>query len=641
MLEGEGLLCEASRLRSSRPLYSQSDCEGLCIDDYFAISKEARGTPLENSRACAKVQQALSAYQEQKILGSPEKDVLSSKAKVVGATVNASPEACKRGLVLVGAPIEKRLSLSFISLKLAALSHTTDVLHTCLLGGWVSAFMFRRPLMSLFAKAFTLVDATGVNASEPKMVGLTRAVATELTLAAVLIPFAASELNAEYMSRVLCTDASSSKGAVCSAEVPLEVNEVLWKSTKSKEAYSRLLSPVEVQLRRHADIEEKGEEVDRQEPTGPFRPIAYRFSFIELFAGSAKITKEMAARGWSVGPPIDLSFSPEYDISKHYVMSWISYLITECLIEAFCVEPPCTSFSIMRRPQLRSKTEPYGFDTNDRQTRMGTLLALRGLQCLALGDRAGVPGWLETPYSSRLKSLPPYEKIRSRETADFCRSDSCAFGSPHLKSFAFLSVLAPLAHACRRCSCSTKHLVVQGRFTKDSAMYTDGLAAALALVLDEAILKQRERKAFWDRIDTAGLENALVNQVAIEASWETEKAWTFKKPSHINIQECVSVLKHVVRCALSKGRSSSLGLSPVIARFGAVCVAAGLYFCLPFCPTRLNAADDPTRDVPIREGRESLSALSLSLMELYQLSKCRGLRRWAANWVRLTLLLTE
>ena len=172
-------------------------------------------------------------------------------------------------------------------------------------------------------------------------------------------------------------------------------------------------------------------------------------------------------------------------------------------------------------------------------------------------------------------------------------------------------------------------------------MYTDGLAAALALVLDEAILKQRERKAFWDRIDTAGLENALVNQVAIEASWETEKAWTFKKPSHINIQECVSVLKHVVRCALSKGRSSSLGLSPVIARFGAVCVAAGLYFCLPFCPTRLNPADDPTRDVPIREGRESLSALSLSLMELYQLSKCRGLRRWAANWVRLTLLLTE
>ena len=57
---------------------------------------------------------------------------------VVGAVVNSSADALKRGLVLVSAPIEKRLALSLISLKLAALTHTTDVLYSCGAGSRLS-----------------------------------------------------------------------------------------------------------------------------------------------------------------------------------------------------------------------------------------------------------------------------------------------------------------------------------------------------------------------------------------------------------------------------------------------------------------------------------------------------------------------
>ena len=189
-------------------------------------------------------------------------------------------------------------------------------------------------------------------------------------------------------------------------------------------------------------------------------------------------------------------------------------------------------------------------------------------------------------------------------------------------------------------------------------MYTGLLAIALAEVLCSAIDEIEARDEFWREVDTAGLENILVNQAALEASWKTEKVWSFRKPSHINIQESVSVLKlaehvaklrkplrvvslvdsNVVRCALSKGRSSSLGLTPVICKFGAVCTAAGLYFCLPFCPTRLNPADDPTRDVEVRQGTSSARALDLSIGELHQLAGCKALRRWAANWFRLVLI---
>lgn len=53
----------------------------------------------------------------------------------------------------------------------------------------------------------------------------------------------------------------------------------------------------------------------------------------------------------------------------------------------------------------------------------------------------------------------------------------------------------------------------------------------------------------------------------------------------------------------------------------------------------MNASDDPTRDVRVREpvSRQICSGLSISDLQLVAQSK--GLRRWAANWVRLMCLL--
>ena len=94
----------------------------------------------------------------------------------------------------------------------------------------------------------------------------------------------------------------------------------------------------------------------------------------------------------------------------------------------------------------------------------------------------------------------------------------------------------------------------------------------------------------------------------------------------------------VTRCAASKGRSSSRKLSAVLRKLGALCVSAGLYFSLPFVPTRLNSSDDPTRGESLRERCEGLDLDSWSLAELYKLSQLPKLRRWASNWVRLVLL---
>ena len=119
-------------------------------------------------------------------------------------------------------------------------------------------------------------------------------------------------------------------------------------------------------------------------------------------------------------------------------------------------------------------------------------------------------------------------------------------------------------------------------------LYTELLAEALGEVLIDAMLEQRNKKMFNDEIVTSGLENTLVNATALESRWEVERVWTFRKlklAEHLAaprkpLRVVNLVDSNVVRCALSKGRSSSRGLTPVISKFGSVSVAMGLYFCL-------------------------------------------------------------
>ncbi|CAK8996039.1 unnamed protein product, partial [Durusdinium trenchii] len=516
LLKGVGLLDEKSRLQSCTPLFDQSNCEGLCIDDYFAMSLETLGTPLQASGAKLKIDRALEAYQQAGILGSPEKDVLADKAKIVGAVCNSSAEARTQGVVTLGAPIEKRIALSVISLQLCTLTHTTDVLHVCLTGGWASAFMFRRPLMGLLHRVYDLVQGSVVDPNRPKICRLPRSVANEFVLAAILMPLASSDLSADFNTLLYCSDASSRMGAFCSASIPRDLSSVIWKACKSKGAYTRLLSQVESDIKRIGGSESFEDELETAaQPVNVRRPLAYRFAFVELFAGSSKVTEQMSQLGWSVGPPIDLSFSPEYDLSA-----------------------------------------------------------------------------------------------------------------------------------------------VHGQYTKSSAMYTEDLARNLALALHDAILAKRALDEDWDGAPSAGLESLLVNQLALEAPWQTEKKWTFKGASHINIQESVSVLRaiehasrkgspqrtsilvdsNVVRCAVSKGRTSSRGLMPILAKINAVSLAAGQYLCLPFCPTRLNPSDDPTRGVELRSPVREGATLRLSLSEWEDMASHKGLRSTAANWLRFVVL---
>ena len=321
---------------------------------------------------------------------------------------------------------------------------------------------------------------------------LSRKVANEFILISVLFPFMTSELSAVFHDSIFCSDASDHRGAVCEAAIGEELSSVLWKACKSKGACTRLLSSTEALVRKLDVVPGMHEDCEWQPSDTPVpgkvqRPLAHRFQFVEIFAGSARVTACMDRRGYAVCPPIDLSYSEEYDLSTAEVMSWLSYLISHRLIMAFIVELPCTTFSIMRRPALRDRENPYGFDPSDPQTKVGNVLALRGLQSMKLGLVSQVAGVFECPLTSKVKNLPPYKELHEKAGVERCRTDSCCFGSPHLKSFAFSGVHVCLNPISRRCKCTGPHVQVQGKLTKLSATYTWELAEGLASCLADTI----------------------------------------------------------------------------------------------------------------------------------------------------------
>ena len=147
-----------------------------------------------------------------------------------------------------------------------------------------------------------------------------------------------------------------------------------------------------------------------------------------------------------------------------------------------------------------------------------------------------------------------------------------------------------------------------------------------------------------------GLENQLINELSLSFKWSLDSVWTFRISAHINVLELSSVLKlvnrlvragkalrvvvlvdsNVIKCAASKGRSSSRALSRFLVRLAALAVAGGLYLVFGFVPTRLNPADDPTRDVPLREPIPGLDLTTWDRSDLFRLAcSCRLKRAYS------------
>ena len=172
----------------SRPFKGTREAQGLVIDDYFSVCVQDLcdpGDPLCSRRLA----QAKRIYHKEGLLGSDDKDIVAQPhAKIAGAELNASPVVRSLGLVTLASPAQKRTALALVSLESARLTHTSDALHLCLLGGWTSALLFRRPLMSILAASHSVVKANQVDSRKPVLCPLPRAAAQELRCLLFFLP---------------------------------------------------------------------------------------------------------------------------------------------------------------------------------------------------------------------------------------------------------------------------------------------------------------------------------------------------------------------------------------------------------------------------------------------------------------------
>ena len=663
LLVDEGLLDQKEELQSCAPFLGDRSLQGLVIDDFFSVSVEEVEKFKSRAKSMARLRfdRAQAIYEKANLLGSRDKDVVdSTSSKIAGAELVSDDYVRSLGLITLAPPAAKRLALSFLSLELCRLDWSTDALHACLIGGWTSCLMFRRPLMCIFDQVYHCCDMAFVQQASPKLFKMKRKVKEELTLMAVLAPLVCADLTAVTLPKVFATDASDKKGAFVSAEIPKSFSKVLWRLGKKKGGYVRMLSREKALLSKIDHVfEEEGLAIhDISSNVHPEKPRAFRYHFMEICGGAGKVAKEMASKGLSVGPVVDLDRSPFFDLQMLRVLSWLLYMVQNGLLDAFLIAPPCTTFSPAQHPSSRSYAQPRGFNPTEEKTLNGTTLALRSLTVMMVASFNETIGLLEQSRRSKMAWLREWRALIELYGARETHLASCNFGSIHQKEFRLLGVNFNVEDLYAPCTRDHVHVKVQGSFTKATAVYTDLLAKRFADVFEEAIRKKRSRKMVLEP-KTEGLESLVSNACALSADWKEEKSWRWKKSPHINILEAsayarliyfaasefprtrfaVGLDSNVAMSAIIKGRTPSYSMRPVLRRIGASTVAGCLYPSLHFFPTRLNPSDHPTRDTCIPDPSPNVIDFNANPEALLSLHQISGLRRFASNWVRLVFLL--
>ena len=661
LLIEENLLAPESRLLGHVAVPFGPEWTGLIIDDFFAVGAHPIKAQKCDSFAFKALARARLAYEKHELEGSKEKDVEAMDFfKAAGAEVDSRVSTVRNGLCLVSAPFAKRFALSALSLRAASLPSITPRLAARLAGNWVSVVLYRRCISAVVDEFFAL--GAGLEKEEsPALVPLKRSAAQELVLLSALAPLMSSNIAAEFTNTLFASDASNEKGAVVSAEIRPEVSAALWQATEKRGRYVTLERPVRATLKglvSELELEEEtveSLEVSECHASDVFRPPLLKFDFVEICGGAGVVSQAASSLGMVVAPVLDLSESPHYDLRGLRFLEWVIHMIESGRFASFLVEPPCTSFSVAAHPSVRSYEEPLGFCRTEKKTLHGNTLAFRSFVLLKVGRRKMRPCGLEQPRRSKMAWLSFWISLRELGFFDSIIA-SCQFGSPHKKEFQFLLFL--LDRLDVRCPGGHEHLKVEGKWTKGSAVYVPGLALHVAKGFHRALLKIR--RAENDEVRCNGLESIVVNDVMSSADWQVEKSWSWKRKSHINVLElhssvsalglaglrepdsrpCLAVDSQVSKGALAKGRSSAFSLQPGLKRSCAVQLAFGLFPVWTFSPTRLNVSDDPTRSRQLRSPCKH-SVVAAWDRDLLSEVHSIGLKRFAANWCRLTILVLQ
>lgn len=197
------------------------------------------------------------------------------------------------------------------------------------------------------------------------------------------------------------------------------------------------------------------------------RDATVAWDCVELFAGCG----DCASRGLNVHPGVERSaVGRGYgDMSINDTFRDLAKLAASGAVREWHAAPPCWSFGTLRRPRLRSKEKPAGFDPTDPKTLEQTMLAVRTAFLLFLALTSGSYISCEQPGRSVMFQLHIFQRLLESgcTVTKFC---FCAFGSGFQKPSKWLHNKPWLTALGGTCTCEYKgrRFTIEGSFTRAS-----------------------------------------------------------------------------------------------------------------------------------------------------------------------------
>lgn len=231
--------------------------ELLAIDDHVGIQRlpisQIREKP--SLRDTKIFEKAAVAY---KAVGLIQQEKKQRRNETSGVILGADFDGLA-GKVM--APRSRVALLSLITMIVVYKGTCTNRLLSMIIGCWIHVLLFRRPLFAIMSHVFN----EGKGKSQDQVFCLQRQSLCELQLLATFGSMAQSDLRAKHDSRVYCTDASPSGGAVCYAELGKHASKEFWRHTEQRGFYTKLLNPVSATLVEQG-IDEVGSRTFATEP---------------------------------------------------------------------------------------------------------------------------------------------------------------------------------------------------------------------------------------------------------------------------------------------------------------------------------------------------------------------------------------
>ena len=467
-----GSMLEHQRVAYRKPFPRSDFLEWLSIDDHIGVQLCSKSqlracTPLRDSEVFSKAEVA---YKTVGLVQHPRKKQREvTKGIFLGAEIDGVAG-------LVSAPRHRIGVLMLVTFLLARKGTASPRLLSSVIGCWIHVLMFRRPVMSILSHSFS--DGKGI--PQDQIFRLSSETRNELFALGFLGPFCVADLRVQVAPRIFCTDASPSGAGICECPEASHVVAEFWRHSEQRGYYTKLLNPsASILSGLNEDFEETDlPDYDHEPLDSTFRVPAplmegIIYDCLELFRGEGNWSEAHQLLGFNVHPGIDikgtgLKFA---DMMDNSVFHQLVQLALRGVVADWHAGPPCWTYGTLRRPRIRSKTSPAGFNIRDPLAYEQTVLALRTAFIMNIVRLTGRWFSVEQPGSSVMFHLDIYKRL-VEQGGIITRMCFCAFGSPFMKPSKWLHNKPWLIQLEQSCKCTGRspHFIIEGSFTRASVL---------------------------------------------------------------------------------------------------------------------------------------------------------------------------